>query len=126
MMFTVRKVNGKTRIRLQIGELAITVEFPLYPYPIAGLGLVVFVELASYRIGFQRTNDPYGNLHLRPGNQVAQVPPLAIPRSKGSLNGRHRIEQPGGILREIPTFILEDYQRVFAVRQQEVEEGALA
>jgi hypothetical protein len=29
MNFTVRQVNGKTRIRLQIGALAITVEFPL-------------------------------------------------------------------------------------------------
>src|ERR1035438_7183286 len=37
-----------------------------------------------------------------------------------------RIEQPGGILIEIPTFILEDYQHVFAVRQQEVEEGGLS
>ena len=33
------------------------------------------------------------------------------------------VEQPGGILIEIPTFILEDYQPVFAVLQQEVEEG---
>ena len=29
MKFTVRKVNGKTSIRLQIGGLTITVEFPL-------------------------------------------------------------------------------------------------
>lgn len=29
MKFSVRKANGKTRIRLQIGALAITVEFPL-------------------------------------------------------------------------------------------------
>src|SRR5229473_8038903 len=82
--------------------------------------------LVPYRLGFQRTNDPYGNLHLRPGNQVAQVPPLAIPRSKSSLTGRHRIEQPGGILIEIPTFILEDYQGVFMMFQQEVEEGGLS
>src|ERR1019366_8989424 len=96
-----------------------------YPHPIAGLGLILFVELAAYRIGCRRTNDPYGNLHLRPGNQVGQVPPLAISRAKGSLNWWHGLEQPGGILIEIPTFILEDYQRVFAVRQQEVEEGGL-
>jgi hypothetical protein len=29
MKLTVRKANGKTRIRLQIGNLAITVEYPL-------------------------------------------------------------------------------------------------
>jgi hypothetical protein len=29
MHLTVRKVNGKTTIRLQFGQLAITVEFPL-------------------------------------------------------------------------------------------------
>jgi hypothetical protein len=29
MSLTVRKVNGKTSIRVQIGVLAITVEFPL-------------------------------------------------------------------------------------------------
>ena len=29
MIFTVRKRNGKTSIRVQIGSLAITVEFPL-------------------------------------------------------------------------------------------------
>jgi hypothetical protein len=29
MSVTVRKRNGKTSIRLQIGKLAITVEFPL-------------------------------------------------------------------------------------------------
>jgi hypothetical protein len=29
MSFTVRKANGKTSIRVQIGLLAITVEFPL-------------------------------------------------------------------------------------------------
>jgi hypothetical protein len=29
MSFTVRKANGKTSIRFQLGSLAITVEFPL-------------------------------------------------------------------------------------------------
>lgn len=29
MSITVRKANGRTRIRVQIGDLAITVEFPL-------------------------------------------------------------------------------------------------
>src|ERR1035437_1773133 len=85
--------------------------------------LSLLIELTPYRIGLQRTNDPYGILHLRPGDQVAKIPPPAITRSKGSLNWRHGIEQPGGILIEVPAFILEDHQRVFTVCQQEVEEG---
>src|SRR5664279_1851959 len=40
-----------------------------YPHPIADLDLVLFVELAPHRIGFQGTNHPYGRLHLRPRTQ---------------------------------------------------------
>src|ERR1700678_2432052 len=90
-----------------------------YPYPIAGLQLVLLVQLTPYRIGLQRTNHPYGNLHLRPRNQTVKIPPPTIARSKGSRNWRHGFEQRCGILKEVPAFILEEHQRVLAAIRSE-------
>jgi hypothetical protein len=36
------------------------------------------------------------------------------------------VEQPGGILKEVAAFILEDHQRLFPLIQQNVEEGGLS
>jgi hypothetical protein len=41
-----------------------------HPDPVTALRIVPLVELPTYRVGFQRTNDAHGSMHLRPREQV--------------------------------------------------------
>ncbi len=92
------------------------------PHPIADERFVLAIELALYRICFQGTNDPDRNMDLQPLDQAGQVPPLALTRSKCSLDRRHELELTGHILIKEPPLILEYDQHMLVAIQQKVEQ----
>ena len=95
------------------------------PDPVAGLGIVLVIELPSHRVRFQGPNHAHGSLHLRPGVQGRNVPPPA--RAGAIAAGVRRLqgEEPRDILIQSATLIFEHHQRVLVVREQQVEERRL-
>jgi len=96
-----------------------------HPDPVTALRIVPLVELPAYRVGFQRTNDAHGSMHLWPREQVRKIPPAALARSVATRLRRYVAEQSRHILIQIASFILENDQRVFAMSQEKIEKRRL-
>src|ERR1041384_1448348 len=93
-----------------------------HPDPIAGLRAVLLIELPADRVGFQRTQDAHGSVHLRPGEQVWEIPPPALAGSITAGRRRYGVEQPGSVLIKIAPVIFENHQSVLTASEQEIEE----
>src|SRR5437773_3320965 len=85
-----------------------------------------FVAWRRTMIGFLRAHHTDGGCYLPPRCQILHIPPEAFPPSIPSLARLVDFAQAHDIFVEVSPFILQDYQNIFMMRPQEVNEGCLA
>lgn len=79
------------------------------------------IELSPYMVSFSRANDPHRGLHLWPGSQVGHIPPFTLSTAIATKLRRLLGKQRCRIHIQVPAFLLQYHQCMFAVGQQEVE-----
>ena len=80
--------------------------------------------MAAHEVSFQGPHYAQRGFHLRPGNQIRKVPPLAVSTATLGALRWDVCEQAGCILIQITALVFENHQNVFAVRQQKIKEGS--
>ena len=92
-----------------------------HPDPLAADEFRLVIELPPYLVSFPRANHSHRRLHLRPGRQVRNIPPFTLSTAIATQLRRLLGKQRRRIYIQVPAFLLQYHQRMFAVRQQEVE-----
>lgn len=95
-----------------------------HPDPLAAEEFRLVIELPPYRVSFPGANHPHRRLYLRPGSQVGNIPPFTLSTAIATQLRRLLGKQRRRVHIQVPAFLLQYHQRMFAVRQQEVEKGS--